>query len=319
MNRIMNRFEGIWVPLVTPFHHGKIDVSATQELANYLVQSGVNGLVLAGTTGEGCSLDKYEQQLLLSAVREVVGDKYPLVIGLGGSSTRELQDKIKRFAADNLAGFLISPPAYVRPSQEGIRLHFNAIASMTELPIILYNIPMRTGINISVDVIADLAKNPQFVAIKECGSQMRDLITLNKLSVLSGNDEHLFDDLRLGASGAISAAAHIRPDLFVLLHDLVSHGHIKHAHELFAQLLPLIKLLFSEPNPAPVKAALAMQGFINDSLRLPMTTMSTAGKAALSKELDKVMGITAGHSQPVFLKRTNKYPQTPPMVANAAR
>lgn len=314
----MNSFDGIWVPLVTPFHHGKLDLNAAQELAHYLVQAGVNGLVIAGTTGEGSSLDKYEQQLLLMAVREVVGNNYPLVVGLGGSSTYELLDKVKRFKPDTLSGFLISPPAYVRPAQEGIRLHFNAIASVTELPIILYNIPARTGINISVTVIAELAKNPQFVAIKECGNQMRDLLALKKVSVLSGNDESLFDDLRLGASGAISAAAHIRPDLFVLLHDLVGNGDIKHAHELFAQLLPLIKLLFSESNPAPVKAALAMQGFINDSLRLPMTSMSASGKAALSKALDKVMGITAGHSQPDFLKRTYKYPQTQPIVAKAA-
>lgn len=299
----MNSFKGIWVPLVTPFHQGKIDLDAAQELANYLVHSGVQGLVLAGTTGEGCALDKNEQQLLLSAVHEAVGNYCPLLFGLGGSSTRELVDKVKRFKPDLLAGFLISSPAYVRPSQEGIRLHFNTIAAATELPIVLYNIPTRTGINMTTNVIADLAQNPQFVAIKECGNQIGDLLVLDKIPVLCGNDNTLFNDLRLGAVGAISAAAHIRPDLFVLLYDLVSNGHIKHAHMLFEQLLPLIKLLFSESNPAPVKAALAMQGLIGDSLRLPMTSMSALGKVGLCKELERALDISAGHSQPAFLNR----------------
>lgn len=314
----MNIFEGIWVPLVTPFTHGKIDIRATQELVHYLVNSGVHGMVIAGTTGESCALDKNEQQLLLSVVQEAVDQRCPLLLGLNGSSTRELVDKVKRFKPDSLAGFLISPPAYVRPAQEGIRLHFNAIAAATELPIVLYNIPARTGINMNINLVAELAQNPQFMAIKECGHQIKDLIALDKLSVFNGNDETLFNDLRLGASGAISAAAHIRPDLFVLLYDLVKSGHIIHAHNLFEQLLPFIKLLFSESNPAPVKAALAMQGLITDSLRLPMTSMSTAGQIALRKELDVVLNISVDQSQPDFLKRTYKYPQTQPIAAKAA-
>lgn len=299
----MTRFEGIWVPMITPFHQGKIDLDAAQELANYLVYSGVQGLVIAGTTGEGCALDKHEQQQLLAAVHEAVGDYCPLLLGLNGSNTRELVDKVKRVKTDLLAGFLISPPVYVRPSQEGIRLHFNSIAAATELPIVLYNIPARTGVNMTTTVIAELAQNPQFVAIKECGNQIGDLLEQAKIPVLCGNDDTLFNDLRLGAAGAISAAAHIRPDLFVLLYDMVSHGLIKQARHLFEQLLPLIKLLFSESNPAPIKAALAMQGLIRDSLRLPMTCMSALGKVALRRELDVVLDISAGHSQPAFLNR----------------
>ncbi len=299
----MSRFEGIWVPMITPFHQGKVDLDAAQELANYFVFSGVQGLVIAGTTGEGCALDKNEQQQLLAAVHETVGDYCPLLLGLSGSSTRELVDKVKRVKPDLLAGFLISPPTYVRPSQEGVRLHFNSIAYATELPIVLYNIPARTGINMMPHVIAELAQNPQFVAIKECGNQISDLLAHARIPVLCGNDDALFHDLCLGAAGAISAAAHIRPDLFVLLYDLVSHGLIQQARHLFEQLLPLITLLFSEPNPAPVKAALAMQGLIDESLRLPMTCMSELGKVALRKELEKVLDISAGHSQVEFLQR----------------
>jgi 4-hydroxy-tetrahydrodipicolinate synthase len=280
-----------------------VDLDAAQELASYFVFSGVQGLVIAGTTGEGCALDKNEQQQLLAAVHEAVGDYCPLLLGLNGSSTRELVDKVKRVKPDLLSGFLISPPAYVRPSQEGIRLHFNSIASVTDLPIVLYNIPSRTGINMATHVIAELAQNPQFVAIKECGNQISDLLAQAKIPVLCGNDDALFNDLRLGAAGAISAAAHIRPDLFVLLYDLVRNGLIKQARNLFEQLLPLIKLLFSESNPAPVKAALAMQGLISESLRLPMTCMSELGKVALRKELETVLDICAGHSQVEFLQR----------------
>lgn len=291
----MSYFKGIWVPMVTPFHQGKVDLDAAQELANYCVYSGVQGLVIAGTTGEGCALDKNEQQNLLAAVHEAVGHYCPLILGLSGSSTRELVDKVKRFKPDLLSGLLISPPSYVRPSQEGIHKHFNSIAAATELPIVIYNIPARTGINMTTSVIADLAQNPQFVAIKECGEQIEELLTLDKIPVLCGNDDALFNNLRLGAAGAISAAANIRPDLFVLLYDLISNGHIKQARNLFELLLPLIKLLFSESNPAPVKAALAMQGLIGESLRLPMTCMSASGKAALRKELDRVLNIVAGY------------------------
>ncbi|WP_039912868.1 4-hydroxy-tetrahydrodipicolinate synthase [Cellvibrio mixtus] len=299
----MNSFEGIWVPLVTPFKHGKIDVNAVQELANYLVYSGVQGLVIGGTTGEGCALDKNEQQLLLAAVHEAVGNYCPLLFGLSGINTREFVDKVKRLKPDLLSGFLVSTPAYIRPSQEGLRLHFSAIAAATELPLVLYNVPARTGVNMNVDTVIELAQSRQFAAIKECSEQTRDLVARTRMPVLCGNDETLLNDLCLGASGAISAAAHIRPDLFVHLYKLVSAGHINQAHRLFEQLLPMITLLFSEPNPAPVKAALAVQGFITDSLRSPMTCMSALGKAALFKEVERVMNIVAGYNQPAFLNR----------------
>lgn len=305
----MSQFDGIWVPMVTPFRQGKIDFHAAQELANYLVFCGVQGLVLGGTTGEGNALDKNEQQQLLVAVHEAVGKYCPLMFGVGGSNTRELVDKVKRFNNTPLAGFLISPPCYVRPSQEGIRMHFNAIAAATELPVVLYNVPARTGTNINASTVAELARNPQFIAIKECGSQVSDLLAQEKIAVLCGNDDQLFADLSSGARGAISAAAHIRPDLFVQLYQLIQTGELIAAQQLFEQLLPLIKLLFSEPNPAPVKAALAIHGLIENELRLPMTSMSALGAAALKKELDVInnldwsVGDSTTHNHLAFLNR----------------
>jgi 4-hydroxy-tetrahydrodipicolinate synthase len=188
---------------------------------------------------------------------------------------------------------LISPPAYVRPSQQGIVLHFQYLAAATDRPIILYNIPARTGINIEQATIATLACNPQFVAIKQCGGNIAELINNTHLKVLCGDDDSLFSVLCLGGHGAISAAAHIRPDLYVHLFDLIRTSQIEKARELFNALLPLIKLLFSESNPSPVKAALAMQGRINEELRLPMTAMSQCGKAMLEPVLEQVMVLPA--------------------------
>ncbi|AMP14033.1 4-hydroxy-tetrahydrodipicolinate synthase [Collimonas pratensis] len=290
----MTTFEGIWVPLVTPFRQGKLDLYSAQQLALSLSGAGVHGLVVCGTTGEAATLNEHEQDKLLCGVLEAVQNRCPVLMGVSGSDTRVVAEKISHLNTLQPAGFLVSAPSYVRPSQEGIRLHFEAVAAAAHCPVVLYNIPSRTGVNIEPATVIALERQANIVAIKECGgslAQTTELIHHSSLKILCGDDAALFNTLCLGAHGAISAAAHIRPDLFVRLFELVRAGQIERARTLFKQLLPVIQLLFSEPNPAPVKAALALQGHIQDELRLPMTPMSAVGRVKLARALDALMAL----------------------------
>jgi 4-hydroxy-tetrahydrodipicolinate synthase len=286
---------GIWVPLVTPFHQGQVDLDAAQRLAAHLVAKGVHGLVVCGTTGEACALDDGEQSALLDSVLAAVGSDFPVLMGIGGSDTRSSVSQARRYNEHDIAGFLLPAPAYVRPSQEGLLYHFEAVAQSTGHDIVLYNIPYRTGVNIELATVQELACNPRFVAIKECGSninQLIDFINETPLAVFGGEDALILPTLCLGGRGAIAAAAHIRPDLFVALYDQVSAGNLAEARAIFQRLLPLIRVLFSEPNPGPVKAALAREGWLKDELRLPMTTVSVECKnriAEIMESLEEVL------------------------------
>lgn len=291
----MERFTGLWIPLITPFRDGRVDLPAVQKLAQSFVQAGCKGLVVCGTTGEPGSLSDEEKRGLLAAVREAAGPEAGLAMGLCGSDTREVAQEARRYSATPIDGFLISAPYYVRPSQEGILMHFQEIARNTDKPIVLYNIPYRTGVNIALDTVRHLAENRQFVAIKESGSgnvdQLFDLIRKTPLKVLSGEDHMIFLTACMGGHGAIAAAAHVRPDLYVRVLDLVQQDCVSEARAIFDQLVPWIRLLFSEPNPGPVKAALAMQGLIQPELRLPMRPPTLACREKLRAGLEAVMAL----------------------------
>lgn len=300
-NRITAHFQGIWVPLVTPFRNGEVDLDCAARLALDLAGSGIHGLVVCGTTGEAATLSEREQDALLAAVLQAVGPNFPVVMGIGGSDTRAVVEKVQRYNDHPLAGLLISAPSYVRPSQHGIVQHFQAISAATDHSIIVYNIPARTGVNIAPATVAELAQDSRFVAIKEaCGdlNQIAALLLTTRLDVLSGDDALLLPTLCLGGQGAISAAAHIRPDLYVQLYELVKSGHVGTARELFKAMLPMIRLLFSESNPGPVKAALALQGKIENTLRLPLTSMSSSGQERLAQALQRMMEIPPWPSRP---------------------
>jgi 4-hydroxy-tetrahydrodipicolinate synthase len=288
----MSPFEGIWIPLVTPFRHGAVDLDAAQRLAADFAGSGVHGLVVCGTTGEAATLSEDEQTMLLCAIQEAVA--CPVVMGIGGSDTRVVAEKVARCNRYRAAAYLISAPSYVRPSQQGILRHYQEIARETDLPIIIYNVPARTGVDIELSTVAALAADSGFVGIKQCGGGIGgigDVINHTSLQVLCGDDALMFAALCLGGHGAITASAHIRPDLYVSMFDLIQAGEIAQARMIFNALLPLIELLFSEPNPAPVKAALALQGRIRDEFRLPMTAMSTVGNVQLAGLLEPILAL----------------------------
>lgn len=291
-------FRGIWVPLVTPMERGDIDLARLQVLADGLIARGAHGLVVCGTTGEAPQLDLAEQSSLLSAVLETAHRRCPVLLGVGGSDTFAAASKVREFDDAELAGFLVATPAYVRPSQEGLLRHFETIADATDRPIVLYNVPARTGVDLALATARTLAERPQFAAIKEAGGslpRMEELARHTPMSMLCGDDALLFAALCGGGHGAISASAHIRVDLYVQLYDLVREGRLAEAMTLFDHLLPVIRLLFSEPNPAPLKAALAMQGLLRDELRLPMTPAGDACRVQLAAAVAALDAIPAYH------------------------
>lgn len=283
----MSTFSGVWVALVTPFRDGQVDFPALRALAVHLVDAGAAGLVVCGTSGEAAALEEGEQRAVLDAVLEVV-PAYRVVMGLSGNNQAAVLARLRRIQSRPLAGVLVPAPYYIRPSQQGLLTFFEAVADASHLPIILYDIPYRSAVSMELDTLRQLARHPRIVAIKDCGGDPRktqSLIQDGVLDVLTGEDEQLFTTLCLGGSGAISAAAHLRTADFVAVVRLLQQGDLLAGRAVSRELLPLIRLAFAEPNPAPVKSLLAMQGLIVDELREPMLRCSDELRERMRAEL----------------------------------
>lgn len=283
----MSTFSGVWVALVTPFRDGQVDFPALRALAVHLVDAGAAGLVVCGTSGEAAALEEGEQRAVLDAVLEVV-PACRVVMGLSGNNQAAVLARLRRIQSRPLAGVLVPAPYYIRPSQQGLLTFFEAVADASHLPIILYDIPYRSAVSMELDTLRQLARHPRIVAIKDCGGDPRktqSLIQDGVLDVLTGEDEQLFTTLCLGGSGAISAAAHLRTADFVAVVRLLQQGDLLAGRAVFRELLPLIRLAFAEPNPAPVKSLLAMQGLIVDELREPMLRCSDELRERMRAEL----------------------------------
>ncbi len=213
------------------------------------------------------------------SLREELGADYTLAIGMAEIATAPARALAREFATLMPTALLVSVPPYLRPSQDGIRAHFEAIVEAADVPLIVYNIPYRTGACIDVATLQALARDARVVAIKECGASLERLAALlaqTRLQVLAGDDMQIFTTLCLGGHGAISAAAHVRPDLYVAMYDLLKEQRLDDARAIARRLQPMIAALFAEPNPAPIKALLAAQGFMLDGVRLPLLPASEA-------------------------------------------
>ncbi|MBL3523204.1 4-hydroxy-tetrahydrodipicolinate synthase [Serratia plymuthica] len=268
----MASFSGIWVALVTPFNNNAVDLPAVKRLAQYLIASGVSGLVVCGTTGEAAALSKEEQLAVLDAVLDVV-PAGQVVMGLSGNNMLDTLQMQQEIQLRDIAGVLIPAPYYIRPSQCGLVDYFTQLADASSVPVILYNIPQRTGIVMELQTIRKIARHPQVKAIKDCGGNPDTTMALiddGEIDVMTGEDNLILTTLCLGGTGAISASAHIYPQRFVQLVQQVADGDLAAARANFYALLPMIHQMFSFPNPAPVKAALAQQGLIRNELRSPM-------------------------------------------------
>ncbi|OUL99953.1 4-hydroxy-tetrahydrodipicolinate synthase [Variovorax sp. JS1663] len=266
-------FSGLWIPLVTPFRDGAIDHAALAALTERLAPTGIAGFVVCGSTGEAAALDADEQLAVLATVARAA-PALPRIMGLSGYHLGKTAAWAHRLNDEALAGLLVPAPSYIRPSQAGLQAWFEAIAEASRAPLLIYDIPYRTGATITRETLLALAADPRIRGIKDCGGDMaktRALIADGRLQLLAGEDAQLFSTVAEGGVGAIAASAHLQTERFVQVTQLLRAGRLDEARARWQPLLALIEVLFAEPNPGPLKAALAQRGWLQDELRAPMT------------------------------------------------
>ena len=281
-------FSGLWIPLVTPFNGGVVDHAALAGLVKRYASAGVSGFVACGSTGEAAALDKSEQLAVLDTVLKACGD-LPVVMGLSGYHLGHTQAWVKELATYTIAGLLVPAPHYIRPAQAGLSYWFNTLADASGTPLIVYDIPYRTGATLAVETLLALAEHPNIQAIKDCGGDARKtqaLIAHGGLQVLAGEDAQILSTMALGGVGAIAASAHLRTAQFAEVIRSMRQGDLLQARTLWQPLVPLVEALFAEPNPALIKAALAQQGLLRNELRWPMTAGSSAAIARVLQLLE---------------------------------
>lgn len=282
---------GVWLPIITPFKEDKIDYKSYRKMIDHYADKGISGLIPLGTTGEIPALSDYEFEEMIDKTLEYNNGRLPVFAGVGGNYTAKVIKKVKIAEKYNIQGILSVCPYYNRPSQEGIYGHFKSIAEETNLDIILYNIPYRTGTNMENDTIYKLAELKNIVGLKDsCGDIKQTMALLlnppKDFSVLTGEDILFYLTLTLGGQGGILASAHVKTEQFVEVYKKVKENNQDEALKLFKELYEFIPLLFKEPNPGPIKYCLSEQGLIESpELRLPLTQISDQ----LKEKLDKVL------------------------------
>ena len=274
-------FKGAMVAIVTPFKNDQVDENALRELIEFQIANGTDGIVPCGTTGESATLTHEEHDRVIEITIDAVKKRVPVIAGTGSNSTAEALRLTKHAYEAGADGALIVCPYYNRPTQEGLYQHFKIIAENVPIPIIPYNIPSRTGVNLLPEMVAKLAKIKNIVGIKEASGsikQMSDIINLcgNDFAVLSGDDIFTLPLLAMGGAGIISVISNVAPADMAGLVDAFAAGDMAKAKALHHKMSPLIEALFIEVNPIPVKAALALMGKIEYEYRLPLCKMSEA-------------------------------------------
>lgn len=285
-------FEGAITALVTPFRHGRVDDEALARLVDEQIAAGIDGLVPVGTTGESATLDFDEHVHVIAQVVRAARGRVPVIAGTGSNSTREAIE-LSRAARDVGAdGLLQVTPYYNRPTQDGLVRHFAAIAEAVPLPMVVYNVPSRTGCDLLPDTVARLAEIPSVVAIKEAtGSLVRATQILERtggrITVLSGDDFTAMPLYAIGGRGVISVVSNVAPRWMAEMWDAARDGDWARARELHFRIQPLAELLFSETSPTPAKCALALMGRIADELRPPLYPMSSTGRERMRALLER--------------------------------
>jgi len=281
-------FSGCLVALVTPFSGDGVDYKKLSELVRFHLEQGTDGIVPVGTTGESPTLSHKEHREVIEFVVKEVAHKVPVVAGTGSNSTAEAVE-LTRFAKKVGAdGALIITPYYNKPTQEGMYLHFKKIAEEVDIPIVLYNVPGRTGVSIAPETVARLAELKNIVAVKEASGsvdQASRIRSLSDITLLSGDDSLTLALLSVGGKGVISVVANLVPGDMKAMIEAFNRGDIKRAGELHLRLFPLCRAMFIETNPIPVKTAMKLLGRLNGQLRLPLSPMSPANEEKLSKVL----------------------------------
>lgn len=283
-------FTGSMVALVTPFKNGQVDWPALEGLVDCHLKSGTDGIVPCGTTGESATLSHQEHDDVIKAVIRAVNKRVPVIAGTGSNSTDEAVRLTREAEKSGADGALMISPYYNRPTQEGIYQHYKKVASEVGIPIIVYNIPGRTGSKIEPETLARLAEIDNIAGVKEAtGSvdQAIDVIRLcgDRLAVFSGEDSLIFSLMALGGKGVISTVANVAPKQTAELTTACLLGNWEKGRELQLALIPLIRSLFIETNPIPVKTALSLMGRCSGELRLPLTPMAEGNLGKLKQAL----------------------------------
>ena len=283
-------FKGAITALVTPFKNGQVDEKALRDLIEFQIVNGINGLVPCGTTGESPTLTHDEHDRVIEITIDAAKKRVPVIAGTGSNSTSEALRLTKHAYEAGADGALIVCPYYNRPNQEGMYQHFKTIAESVPLPIVIYNIPGRTGVNLVPEMIAKLAKIKNIAGIKEASGsikQMSDILDLcdDNFDVLSGDDGFTLPLMAMGGKGVISVASNVVPADMAALCNALDNKDLEKARMLNKKMNALFDVLFIEVNPTPVKAALAMMGKIQYEYRLPLCEMAEANYAKLRKVL----------------------------------
>lgn len=286
----MSLFKGSGVAIITPFNETGVDFEKLEELLEWHIKEKTDAIIVCGTTGEASTMSEQERKETIKFTVDVVKGRVPVIAGTGSNNTKAAVEMSKWADSIGVDGLLVITPYYNKTTQRGCIEHFKAIASQVTKPIIIYNVPSRTGLNILPETLYELSKIDNIVAVKEASSnivQIAEIAQLcgDNLDIYSGNDDQILPLLSLGAKGVISVVANILPRD---THDLCEKyfvGDIEGSRALQLKMLPLIKALFIETNPIPVKAAMNLMGMNVGSLRLPLVEMSPKGLEVLKKEM----------------------------------
>ena len=281
-------FKGVGTALITPTNEKGIDFEKLEKLIDFQIEKGINALIIAGTTGEGATLNDKEHKDLLTFSKEKIKGRVPMVAGVGSNDTNYACELTKFACEIGVDGLLAVTPYYNKATQYGLIQSYTAIAKSSNKPIILYNVPSRTGVNIEPETYLELSKVDNIVGIKEANgnlSKIMDAFNLvgDELYIYSGNDDEITPFLTMGGMGVISVLSNMLPKETVEICDSFFAGDVKKSASLQLKYLPLIRALFSEVNPIPIKSAMAKLGYCENYLRLPLTPMNKAKEEAMFK------------------------------------
>ena len=286
-------FQGSAVALASPFLNGQVDVSALHRLLDYQLEGGTAAIVACGTTGEASTMTLDERALVIGECVKHVEGRVPVIAGTGANNTQAVIDNANRFADLGAAAQLVVTPYYNKATQEGLYQHYMAIAEKTALPIMMYNVPSRTALEIAPETLSRLAASERFIAVKESSYDVPLVMERirragGRLTIYSGNDDMVVPLMALGAEGVISAVANVAPREVALMADSYLKGDTATALGQQLTLLPLVRALFCEVNPIPVKAALEMLGLCSGELRLPLTDIAPEHREQLMGVLQRM-------------------------------
>lgn len=284
----MSIFKGICTALITPFDNGSIDFLSFEKIIELQLESGVDALLVCGTTGEPSTMTEKEKMSIIEFALDRICGKVPLIVGVGGNNTAQTEAFISKIQNMGISALLCVTPYYNKTTQNGLVQHYAAIARSTDLPIIVYNVPSRTGVNIQPQTLKRIAEIENVTAIKEASgnvAQATEMLALcgDKIDLYSGNDDLNVPLFSIGGIGAISVLSNIMPAETTAMAHMYFEGDVHSAANMQKKLLPMIKCLFSEVNPIPVKTAASLMGLCSDEIRLPLVAMGSEHRQELIK------------------------------------